>query len=174
VTATTAHTEVASSRPPFIAVTTLVALAGGGIAVAAGAGSLALYASVAIMLVAAAEDVRTRRIRNAFVAPALVLALLAALASDALPSALIATVVAPLPFLVMALLAPGGMGMGDVKLASPAGAVAGIGAISQLWIAIAVLGGVLALVGALRHGRRATIAYGPAIAGAVVIVLLQS
>jgi leader peptidase (prepilin peptidase)/N-methyltransferase len=166
--------KVATPRLQPTAITTLVALVGGGLAVAADAGLVALYASVGIMLVAAAEDIRTRRIRNAFVAPALVLALLAALTNGGLPSALIATLVAPLPFLLMALLAPGGMGMGDVKLASPAGAAVGMGAISLLWIAIAILGGVLAMVGALRRGRRATIAYGPAIALAVVLVLLQS
>lgn len=168
-TATT--TEIPSARLTPTAVTSLVALIGGGASAALEAAPIAFYASIGLMLIAAAEDIRTRRIRNAFVAPALVLALLAAGASGSLPGALVATVVAPLPFLAMAILAPGGMGMGDVKLASPAGAVVGLGAIAQLWVAIAVIGGILAVLGALRRGRRATIAYGPAIALAVVVTL---
>jgi leader peptidase (prepilin peptidase)/N-methyltransferase len=168
---TTATAEIASTRLAPTAITSLFALIGGGIALALNAVPIALFAAVGLMLIAAAEDIRTRRIRNAFVAPALVLALLAAGASGTLPGALIATFVAPLPFLAMAILAPGGMGMGDVKLASPAGAVVGIGAIAQLWVAIAIIGGVLAVLGALRRGRRATIAYGPAIALAALLTL---
>jgi len=171
VSAAAPAAEIATTRLAPTATTSLFALIGGGIAVALGAAPIALYAAVGLMLIAAAEDIRTRRIRNAFVAPALVLALLASGAGGTLPSALLATVVAPLPFLVMALVAPGGMGMGDVKLASPAGAAVGVGAIAQLWIAIAIIGGVLAVLGALRRGRRATIAYGPAIALAVVTTL---
>lgn len=166
-----ATADVTTTRLTPTAVTSLTALIGGGAAVVLEAAPIALYAAIGLMLIAAAEDIRTRRIRNAFVAPALVLALLAAGASGVLPGALIATVVAPLPFFAMAILAPGGMGMGDVKLASPAGAAVGIGAIAQLWVAIAIVGGVLAVVGALRRGRRATIAYGPAIALAVVVTL---
>ena len=165
----TAAAEIGTTRLAPTAITSAFALIGGGIAVALDAGAVALYAAIGLMLIAAVEDIRTRRIRNAFVAPALVLTLLAAAAGGTLPAALAATVVAPLPFLAMAVLAPGGMGMGDVKLASPAGAAVGIGAIAQLWVAIAIIGGVIAVLGALRRGRRATIAYGPAIALAVLV-----
>ncbi len=168
----TATAEITSTRLAPTGVTSLVALIVGVALVALDSGGLLLHASVAVMLLAAAEDLRTRRIRNAFVAPALVLALLAAFSNGMFGSAIAATVVAPLPFLLMALIAPGGMGMGDVKLASPAGAAVGLGAMASLWLGIAVIGGVLALLGALRKGRRATIAYGPAIALAVVFVLV--
>lgn len=124
-------------------------------------------AAVAIMIVAAADDLRTRRIRNTLVAPALVLALLGAVD---MPAAAAGALVAPLPLLVMAVAMPGAMGMGDVKLFAPAGALAGLSAVPQLWVAVAVLGGVLAVTGALRGGRRATIAYGPAIAAGTLLV----
>ncbi len=147
-----------------------VAAAAGGAALAvAGTGEPLRAAALVLILVAAAEDLRSRRIPNALVAPAIVLALLGA---DALGGAIGAALVIALPFYLIALVAPGAMGMGDVKLALPAGALAGFAGLQDLIMAIALLGALLALVAFARGGRRATLAYGPAIAVAALIVAL--
>lgn len=157
------------ARPAMLAVAAAVA-AGLAAVTPVPAHVLLPGAALAIMVVAAVDDLRTRRIRNALVAPALVLALLGAVD---VPAAAAGALVAPLPLLALAVAMPGGMGMGDVKLFAPAGALAGLSAVPQLWVAVAVLGGVLAVAGALRGGRRATIAYGPAItAGALLVAFL--
>ncbi len=147
-----------------------VAAAAGGAALAvAGTGEPLRAAALVLMLVAAAEDLRSRRIPNALVAPAIVLALLGA---DALGGAIGAALLIALPFYLIALVAPGAMGMGDVKLALPAGALAGFAGLQDLIMAIALLGALLALLAFARGGRRATLAYGPAIAiGALIVAL---
>ncbi len=147
-----------------------VAAAAGGAALAAGvAGDPLRAAALVLVLVAAAEDLRSRRIPNALVAPAIVLALLGA---DALGASIGAALVVALPFYLIALVAPGAMGMGDVKLALPAGALAGFAGLQDLILAIALLGALLALVAFARGGRKATLAYGPAIAiGALIVAL---
>lgn len=124
------------------------------------------YAAMAIMLVAAAEDLRRRRLRNAFVGPAFVFAL----GADPTMTTMAAAVICVAPFLAMALWKPGSMGMGDVKFAAPAGALAGLQLLGTLLVAIGLLGGVLAVVAFVRHGRSATLAYGPAIALATLWV----
>lgn len=109
---------------------------------------------------AAAEDLRTRRLRNVLTAPALVLAF----AGNASPvAALLGTVLAPLPFLLIAIPRPRAMGMGDVKLAAVAGAWAGVGALPLWWLATALAGAALALLALIRGGPRSTLAYGPAL-----------
>lgn len=108
---------------------------------------------------AAAEDLRTRRLRNVLTAPALVLAL----AGGASTTALLGAVLAPLPFLVIAIPRPGAMGMGDVKLAAVAGALAGVGGLPLWWFATALAGAALALLALIRGGPRSTLAYGPAL-----------
>lgn len=147
-----------------------VAVAAGGAALAvAGTGEPLRAAALVLMLVAAAEDLRSRRIPNALVAPAIVLALLGA---GALGGAIGAALLIALPFYLIALVAPGAMGMGDVKLALPAGALAGFAGLQDLIMAIAIIGALLALLAFARGGRRATLAYGPAIAiGALIVAL---
>lgn len=122
--------------------------------------------AIGIMLLAAAEDLRTRRLRNTLVGPAFMLALSAA----PVLSTVAAAGICAAPFLAMAFWKPGSMGMGDVKFAAPAGALVGLQLLGTLLIAIALFGGVLALIAYLRHGRSATLAYGPAIAVAALYV----
>ena len=154
-------------RVPMTVTTSLAALAVSGAVIATSDGTAALrMVAMAIMLVAAAEDLRTRRLRNALVGPALVFAV----SADPAFSTVAAAAICVAPFLAMAFWKPGSMGMGDVKFAAPAGALVGLQLLGSLLVAIALIGGVLALVAYLRHGRSATLAYGPAIAIAALYV----
>lgn len=154
-------------RVPTTVLTSIAALAVsvGVLALSDGADALRI-AAIAVMLVAAAEDLRTRRIRNAFVGPALVFAV----SADPALSTVAAGAICVAPFLAMAFWKPGSMGMGDVKFAAPAGALVGLQLLGTLLVAIALLGGVLALIALVRQGRSATLAYGPAIAVAALYV----
>jgi Flp pilus assembly protein protease CpaA len=55
---------------------------------------------------------------------------------------------------------PGSMGMSDVKFVAPAGTLVGLHLLGTLLVAIALIGGVLALVADVRHGCSATLAMG--------------
>lgn len=125
--------------------------------------------AIALCVAAAAEDIPRRRIRNAFTAPALVLALL----GSAEPGmALLGMLLAPLPLLALAFLSPGGMGLGDVKLAAVIGALVGLAAVPPWWFGMALAGGVVAVLAFVRGGRNATIPYGPALVAGLLLVLL--
>jgi len=156
-----------TKRVPTTVLTSMLALAiaVGVLALSDGSGALRIGA-MAIMLVAAEEDLRTRRLRNALVGPAFVLAV----SADPVLSTVAAGALCVAPFLAMAFWKPGSMGMGDVKFAAPAGALVGLQLLGTLLVAIALLGGVLALIAFVRHGRSATLAYGPAIALAALYV----
>ena len=169
-------TALAAGRAAFLrgVPPTLLASAGAvvvsALALTVAPGPSALRAgALALIALAAIEDLRTRRIRNALAAPALVLALFGA---PELPAAALGAVIAPLPLLAIALAAPGAMGMGDVKLTSAAGALAGLAAVPALWLTIGLAGGVLGIVGVIWHGRSATVAYGPAIAAGALLMIL--
>jgi leader peptidase (prepilin peptidase) / N-methyltransferase len=75
--------------------------------------------------------------------------------------------------LVIALIAPGGMGMGDVKLCALIGAVLGsvslgnVAVAAGAAIAIGGIAGVAALIGG--RGRKAKMPFGPAIAAGAVV-----
>ena len=155
-------------RVPLTLMTSTAAL---GFAVALGApqdpgAEVVAWAAIALMLVAAAEDLRTRRLRNAFVGPALVFAI----AADPGWATAAAAAIVVSPFLLFALWKPGSIGMGDVKFAAPAGALAGLEAVGSLLVAIALLGGVLSIIALARFGRSGTLAYGPAIAVGTLLV----
>ena len=140
------------------------AMSGAVIATSDGAAALRIVA-MAIMRVAGAEDLRTRRLRNAFVG----LALVFTVSADPVLSTVAAAAIGVARFLAMAFSKPDSVGMGDVKFAAPAGALVGLQLLGSLLVTIALIGGVLALVVYLRHGRSTTLAYGPAI----VIVALD-
>jgi leader peptidase (prepilin peptidase) / N-methyltransferase len=126
------------------------------------------WAAFGVVAWAAVEDVLTRRLRNVFTAPAFVLALAGA---DSLPYAALGAVLAPLPFLVIAIPKPDALGMGDVKLAIVAGALVGAFGVPMWWLGTALAGLVLALVAFARGGRQATLAYGPALVAGIGPVL---
>jgi prepilin signal peptidase PulO-like enzyme (type II secretory pathway) len=64
------------------------------------------------------------------------------------------------------------MGMGDIKLAVVAGALAGFGGLPLWWLGTALAGAVLAVVALVRGGPRSTLAYGPALVAGLGPVLL--
>jgi leader peptidase (prepilin peptidase)/N-methyltransferase len=83
-------------------------------------------------------------------------------------------------FLILAVVSPNGIGMGDVKLAAPVGLYLGYLGWSQLFYGGAlgfVLGGVSSLIAMRRKGphKPAEVAFGPSLlAAALALVLLTS
>src|SRR5690606_7163607 len=137
----------------------------------------------AISLALALIDLDTRRLPNVLVLPmyavgAVLLTASAALSGSwaALASAGVGMAGLGLAYLLLAVVRPGGMGMGDVKLAGALGLFLGwlgpetlaVGAISGF-----LLGGGAGVVMLLRGaGRRASLAFGPwLLAGAWVGIL---
>lgn len=140
----------------------------------------------ALGLLLADVDLRTKLLPNRLLLPgtavALVLLTAAAVVDDAWPDlrrAVLAGVVSFAVLLVMALLAPAGLGMGDVKLGALLGLMLGwiagplvVTGFLLGFVAQAVVG--LALLVARRAGRRTELPFGPALlAGALVAVLLS-
>jgi leader peptidase (prepilin peptidase) / N-methyltransferase len=142
-----------------------------------------LCAFCAVMLAVAAIDLERRIIPNritypSFVAFAALIALGWALGQELNPAgAAIGALAYGGFFLVIALISPGGMGMGDVKLTGLIGLV--LGALGLRYVAVAagiaiLLGGIAGL-GALAagRGRKGAIPFGPSLAaGAIAAVLV--
>jgi len=135
---------------------------------------------VSILVPVALIDLDHRRIPNVLTGFAAVTAVaaLALLAPERLPEHLLAGAAAFAAFLVVALLKPGGMGMGDVKLAGVLGLFLG-GAVAPA-IFVALLAGSLAgAVLAARYGtavaRKLQVPFGPFLAlGGVTGLLVGS
>ncbi len=92
------------------------------------AGRLALGLALCVLLAAVTlTDLERRVIPNAFVLPGAVagIAIVASTEPDLLPQNLVAAVIAGAGLLAVALVDPGGMGMGDVKLAATMGVYLG-------------------------------------------------
>jgi len=161
-----------------------VLAAGSGMAVAAEVLQLAAYLYFAAISIALALiDLDTHRLPDVIVLPAYLVGLVLLGCSAALTGSwqpLLVGVVGALAtgglYLVLALVRPGGMGMGDVKLAGVIGLFTGWLGVPELvvaTIAATVLGGVVG-VGLLLagRGRRAAIAFGPwLLAGAWIAIL---
>ena len=162
-----------------------VIAASGAAALVAGILQLVAYLYFAAISIALALiDLDVHRLPNVIVLPAYLvgLALLGGAAAltgswqPLLVGALGALALGGL-YLVLALVRPGGMGMGDVKLAGVIGLFAGWLGIPELLvatIAAALLGGIVG-VGMLLagRGRRAAIAFGPwLLAGAWIAILI--
>jgi leader peptidase (prepilin peptidase)/N-methyltransferase len=138
----------------------------------------ALWAVVQLGLIAiAAIDLTTRRIPNVLTFPAAICAIALRLAfeRDELVEIIIAGAVCFVALLVLAIIARGGFGMGDVKLAGVLGLLLGREVIPALLIGT-VCGAVAALIAARRAGsRKATLAYGPYLClGAAVVILVTT
>ena len=142
-----------------------------------GPGGRALGAAFLLCVVAALAivDLEQRRIPNRIVLPATaaVLAAQIALNPRGTPELIAISLAAGLFFCLPMLLSPGGMGMGDVKLAVLLGAALGHAVV--LAIAVAVLASFLVAVALLaRDGagaRKSAIAFGPFLAlGAAVAI----
>jgi len=132
---------------------------------------------VAFLVPMALIDLDHRIIPNALTGPAALAAVALGLALD--PSGqverLAAGALAGGAFLAVALARPGGMGMGDVKLAGVLGLFLGAPVAVALLVALAsgvVAGGVVVARLGVAVGRRATVPFGPFLAlGGVVAVL---
>ena len=134
------------------------------------------WAGAEILLVLiACVDLVTRRVPNRLTGPAAIaaVALRAAFVHSTLPWTIGAGAAAFAFFFVVALLARGGMGMGDVKLAGLIGLMLGKAALGALFVGI-LAGGLasLAVLIALRGKRGSSIAYAPYLClGAAIAIL---
>ncbi len=130
-------------------------------------------ALLAPVWLAAAIDVRTRRIPNAISAIGLVAALAIAWRSTTLTDSALGAVLALLTGLAIATAARGAFGGGDVKLLAYGGAAVGLMRVPLFLFGMSVAGGVIAVVAvAVRRRRALTIPYAPAIAVGCSLALL--
>jgi leader peptidase (prepilin peptidase) / N-methyltransferase len=131
---------------------------------------------IAFLVPMALIDLEHRIIPNKLTAPAAVAAVVIGLALDpgGEPERLIAGVAGGGFFLLAALAAPGGMGMGDVKLAAVMGIFLGVSVIPALFVGT-VLGGLVGFGLLLRYGpaaRKHAVPFGPFLAVGGVVGLL--
>ncbi len=118
-------------------------------------------------------DIERRIIPNRIVVPALVVALVVQTIRDPGFEWLLSALAAGGFFLLLALVYPAGLGMGDVKLAAFLGAWLGVDVAVALFVG-SLLGALYALVILARQGaegRKATLPYVPALAAGAVIAL---
>jgi leader peptidase (prepilin peptidase)/N-methyltransferase len=168
--------EPISPRYPLVEALTAVLCAGAVLTHSSAAGIALSVALILIVVPAALIDLEYRIIPNKITGLGAVLALAIGLALDPAgePERLLAGVAAGGFLLLAALAYPGGMGMGDVKLAAVMGLFLGRAVAPAIMIAL--LCGVL--VGALivarkgaREGRKTAVPFGPFLAlGAIVAV----
>ena len=127
----------------------------------------------AVLVAVSVTDLERRIIPNRIIVPALAAALVVQTARDPSVEWLVGALAAGGFFLVLALVYPAGLGMGDVKLAAFMGAWLGWDVAVALF-AGSLLGMVPALVALFRsggRGRKATMPYGPFLAAGGVIGL---
>jgi leader peptidase (prepilin peptidase)/N-methyltransferase len=146
-----------------------------------GAGLDALIAAFtcAVLVILSVIDVESRRLPNNIVLPSAALVLAARLltAPEHWATWIGAGLGAFACFLLLALVYPAGMGMGDVKLALLLGFALGSAVVPGLMIGTlaAALAGVVLLVREGQNARRRTIPFGPFLAfGAIVALLLHT
>ncbi len=163
-----------SPRYPLVEALTAALCAGAVIAHSSLAAVVLSIALILIVVPAALIDVEHRIIPNSLTALGAVLAIVLGLALDPAgePARLIAGAAAGGFLLLAALAYPGGMGMGDVKLAAVLGLFLGRAVAAA--VLIALIAGVLAGVAIIarkgaQDGRRTAVPFGPFLAfGAVV------
>jgi leader peptidase (prepilin peptidase)/N-methyltransferase len=145
-----------SSRYPLVELGTAAAFVGVALARGVDSGLVLELPFAAVLVAVAAIDLEHRIVPNRIVVPAAVFALAASalLHADDLPKLLIAGAAAFGGLLVAALAYPGGMGMGDVKLAGVMGLYLGAAVAPALLAAFAV-GAVAGLAIMAREGAEA-------------------
>jgi leader peptidase (prepilin peptidase) / N-methyltransferase len=174
-----AHAPTANRRRTerAIAFTAAVVLVGLTFVTVHPVANAAVYAVAQVLLVRiAAVDFATRRIPNQLVAALAAIALVARAIAER--SSLVESVVAGIAVFAVALLlanlARGGLGMGDVKLAGALGFLLGKAVFVALLFGT-VAGAAIAVVILIRQGaagRRTTLAYGPYLALGGVLAIL--
>jgi leader peptidase (prepilin peptidase) / N-methyltransferase len=170
--------EPISPRYPLVEAGTAALCIGAVIAHTSAAGMALSVALILIVVPAAVIDLEHRIIPNRITALGAVLALVLGTVLDPAgePGRLIAGAAAGGFLLVAALAYPGGMGMGDVKLAAVMGLFLGSAVAPAILIALLSGVGVGAVVVARKgavEGRKAAIPFGPFLAlGALVAVFV--
>ena len=131
-------------------------------------------AGCAVIVAVTVTDIERRIVPNRIVVPGLAVALVVQTLRDPGFEWLIAALAAGGFFLLLALVYPAGLGMGDVKLAAFLGAWLG-GDVAVALFAGSLLGALFALVILARQGaaegRKTTLPYVPALAVGAVIAL---
>jgi leader peptidase (prepilin peptidase)/N-methyltransferase len=138
--------------------------------------TLVMIFFICVLVVISRVDLERRIIPNRIVVPAWIAVLLAQLAIQ--PHRwlewIVASFGAGLFFLVVALVYPGGLGMGDVKLALLMGAALGWAVTAALLLGT-LAAGVAAAIMLFKEGssaRKRAIPLGPFLAGAAIVVVL--
>lgn len=138
--------------------------------------TLVVVFAIPVLVVISRHDLERRVIPNRIVVPAWIAVLFAQLAIH--PHHwlewLVGSFAAGAFFLAVALAYPGGLGMGDVKLALLIGAVLGWAVLTALLLGT-LAAGLVAAVMLFREGtaaRKRAIPLGPFLAGAAILVLL--
>jgi leader peptidase (prepilin peptidase) / N-methyltransferase len=131
---------------------------------------------ICVLVVISRHDIERHIIPNRIVVPAWITVLVAHLALH--PSHwlewIVASFGAGLFFLVFALAKPGGLGMGDVKLALLLGAALGWSVVAALFLGT-LASGIVAAVLLFKEGsaaRKKAIPLGPFLAGGAIVVIL--
>jgi len=166
-----------SARYPLIEAATAALYVAAGIALWEDWRELALSVVLITFLIPiTAIDLDVKRIPNALTAPAALLAVpIAAVTGPSfIPEQLIAGAAATLFFLLPALIAKKGMGMGDVKLAGVLGLYLGAPVAVAIMVALAsgvLISAVIVMRTGVTAGRKTAIPFGPFLAlGAVVSI----
>jgi prepilin signal peptidase PulO-like enzyme (type II secretory pathway) len=127
----------------------------------------------AVVVAVTVTDLERRIVPNRIVLPALAVALVVQTARDPSVEWIAAALAAGGFFLVLALVNPGGLGMGDVKLAAFLGAWLGRDVAVALFVG-SLLGVLPALVVLARRGasgRKVALPYVPALAAGAIVAL---
>ena len=165
------------ARYPLVELAVGAAFAATAIAFQDDPAALALgLAFVALLAAVTLTDIERRVIPNAVLLVGAVIATGIVAATDpvSLPEGIAAAVCGGGFLLIAALVYPGGMGMGDVKLAAVMGLFLGVSIAPALFVGVA-LGGLVGLGLILRHGseaRKQPVPFGPFLAVGGVVGLL--
>jgi prepilin signal peptidase PulO-like enzyme (type II secretory pathway) len=138
-------------------------------------GAIGGFAAAALVILAAI-DIEERRLPNRIVLPSAVAVLAARLATDPHHASvwLAAAFLPAIALLVLALVYPAGLGMGDVKLALLIGATLGAAVLGGLVIGMvsAAMAAIVVLTRGGRSARKETLPYGPFLAFGALVALL--